>query len=333
MIENSIDQGSFFEHTTSLCFNYHYIFVYYTSMSLLDLVGHTPLYPLSLPFLGDVTVMAKLEWHNPSGSVKDRAASAMFREGLEHQHIPHKTLIEATSGNTGIAFATFGAALGVPVALALPENASHERKLLLKQLGVKLHLTSAMEGTDGAQQFVQALVAKEPDRYFYPDQYNNEANWKAHYAGTGPEIWSQTDGAVTHFVAGLGTTGTFVGTSRFLQEKDVTCIAVQPDNPMHGLEGWKHLDTALVPGIYDPAVPNYHLQVSTEKAFQYARAAFRFLGLFLSPSSAANLVAAIDVAKGLNSGCVVTVFPDNAMKYLQDPFWSNDDYLIDNPFV
>ena len=301
--------------------------------SLINLVGNTPLIEISYFKSKNVKILAKCEWYNPSGSVKDRAAANMVQDALNKGLLKNKVLIDATSGNTGIAYAMIGAALNIPIELALPKNASEERKLILENYGVKLHLTDPMEGTDGAQRYVKSIVAENPDKYFYPDQYNNDNNWKAHYKGTGPEIWRQSNGEVTHYIAGLGTTGTFIGTSRFLQEKNVECTAVHPDNPMHGLEGWKHMETAIVPGIYDTSVADHNVHVSTEKAFQYARAASQYLGLLISPSSAANLVAALDLAEKIDSGTIVTVFPDNAMKYLKDSFWSDDDYSIDNPFI
>lgn len=300
--------------------------------NLLSFVGNTPLINIPHKYSPNVSLFAKLEWFNPTGSVKDRAAKAIIESGLESKALVNKILIDATSGNTGISYAAFGGNLTIPVELALPENASPERKHILTQYGAKLHLTSPMEGTDGAQRFVQELVNKYPDRYFYPDQYNNDNNWRAHFETTGPEIWRQTEETVTHFVAGLGTSGTLIGTTKYLQPKGVHCVSVQPDNPMHGLEGWKHMQTAVVPGIYNAALADEEMTVSTELSFSYARAATRFLGLHLSPSSAANLLAAMTVVKRLDSGTVVTVFPDNAMKYLQDSFWSDDSYLIENPF-
>ncbi len=304
---------------------------YYAPMSIVDLVGNTPLLEILQP-KKNVRIFAKLEWFNPSGSVKDRAATAMFMDALQKGQLENKILIDATSGNTGIAYGMLGAAFNVPIELALPANASSERKLILENYGVKLHLTSPMEGTDGAQKFVKELAQKFPEKYYYPDQYNNDANWKAHVDGTGPEIWQQTDRRVTHFIAGLGTTGTFIGTSRFLKTKGVTCVSVQPDTPMHGLEGWKHLETALVPGIYDPTVADETMEIGTEDGYKIARAASRYLGVQLSPSSGANMAAAMTLAKRLDSGVIVTILPDNAMKYLNDPFWRDDDYLIQNPF-
>lgn len=299
---------------------------------IIDSVGNTPLIQIPYEKNKKVHIYAKCEWFNPSGSVKDRAAANMITTGLESGLTKEKTLIDATSGNTGIAYALYGASLGLPVELALPENASEERQLILKNYGVTLHLTSAMEGTDGAQRFVDSHVNEHADRYFYPNQYANDANWQAHVKSTGPEIWSQTNETVTHFVAGLGTTGTFIGTSRFLQTKGVHCVSVEPNNPMHGLEGWKHMETAIVPKIYDDTVANDTMAADTIRSYEMAKAATKYLGLFLSPSAAANLDAALRLADELTHGVIVTVFPDNAMKYLKESFWSDDDFNIDNPF-
>jgi len=301
--------------------------------SLLDLVGKTPLLEIRHKKAENVKLFAKLEWQNPSGSVKDRAVKFMVLDALRKNLLVNKILIEATSGNTGIAFAMMGAELDIAIELALPENASDERKRILENYGAKVHLTDPLEGTDGAQKFVVELVKQHPDKYYYPDQYNNDNNWKAHFKTTGPEIWKQTKQHVTHFITGLGTTGTFIGTSRYLKPKGVTCISVQPNNALHGLEGWKHLKTAMVPGFYDESVADQNVEVDTEDAFRYAIAAAKFLGLHLSPSAAANLVAALKLAETLDSGMIVTVFPDNAFKYLRDPFWSNHDYFIKDPFI
>lgn len=301
--------------------------------SIIDQVGNTPLMEIPHKKSDKVKLFAKLEWHNPSGSVKDRAAKAIFLDSLKKDQLTNKILCDATSGNTGISYAMMGAFFSIPVELALPRNASEERKLLLRNYGAEVVLTDPLQGTDGAQRFVQHLINKNPDKYFCPDQYNNENNWKAHFETTGPEIWAQTDQKVTHFIAGLGTTGTFVGTSRFLKNKNVCCVSVQPDNPMHGLEGWKHLETAIVPGIFDETVAHETVTISTEEGFSFARAATIHLGLNISPSSAANLAAAMTLVDQLDSGCVVTIFPDNAMKYLKDNFWSEDDYLIKDPFI
>ena len=256
----------------------------------------------------------------------------MIKKGIEAGETDGKILIDATSGNTGIAYALYGASLGIPVELALPENASEERKLILNNYGVKLHLTNPLEGTDGAQRFVDELVADNQSKYFFPNQYANDNNWKAHVESTGPEIWAQSNQSVTHFVAGLGTTGTFMGTSRFLQPKGVHCVSVEPNTPMHGLEGWKHMETAIVPEIYDRSVANDTLVADTARSYELAKAASKYCGLMLSPSAAANLDAAMQLADGLKEGVIVTVFADNAMKYLTDAFWSDDAYTIENPF-
>ncbi|SHK77759.1 PLP-dependent cysteine synthase family protein [Rhodothermus profundi] len=294
---------------------------------LLRAIGHTPLIRLRrvtrhLP--ETVAVYVKAEHLNPGGSVKDRPALRMVLEGLRSGALREgRVLIDATSGNTGIAYAMLGAALGFPVALAMPANASPERKRMLQAYGVELILTDPMEGTDGAQRYVRALVQQEPERYFYPDQYNNDANWRAHYDGTGAEIWEQTGGRVTHFVAGLGTTGTFVGVSRRLKAHNpaIRCYALQPDSPLHGLEGLKHLETAIVPGIYDPSLVDEHLTCSTEEAFEMTRRLAREEGLFVGPSSGANVVAALRVAEQLEQGVVVTILCDTGARYLSESFW------------
>ncbi len=298
---------------------------------IIDHVGNTPCIEIPCQKPG-VQIFAKCEWFNPSGSVKDRAAANMIKKGIEAGEVNGKTLIDATSGNTGIAYALYGASLGIPVELALPENASEERKLILRNYGVKLHLTSGLEATDGAQRYVDALVNDNKQTYFFPNQYANDNNWKAHVESTGPEIWHQTKERVTHFVAGLGTTGTFMGTSRFLQPKGVHCVSVEPNTPMHGLEGWKHMETAIVPEIYDNSIANDTLEADTARSYELAKAASKYLGLMLSPSAAANLDAAMQLANQLNHGVIVTVFADNAMKYLTDDYWSDDAYTIDNPF-
>ena len=236
---------------------------------LIDLIGNTPLLEIEHRNSSRVRIGAKLEYFNPGGSVKDRPVKRMLLAAMESGALQGRTIIDATSGNTGIAYAMLCAEFRLPLELAMPENASEERKLILNLYGAKMHLTSPMEGTDGAQRFVQDLVQKQGDRYFYPDQYNNDNNWKAHLETTGPEIWEQSDGQVTHFLAGLGTSGTFVGTARYLQPKGVKCLSVQPDNPLHGLEGWKHMETAIVPGIYDAGLADDVLEVDTEDAFCY----------------------------------------------------------------
>jgi cysteine synthase B len=289
--------------------------------SLEPQIGHTPLHEvrniLSNDNNGKVMVYAKKEWMQLSGSVKARAAYNIIRRAIESGNLYRgKTLLDATSGNTGIAYAHIAKQMGIPVALCLPENASRERKEILRSLGVELILTSRFEGTDGAQQTARNLAQEHPHRYFYADQYKNDNNWRAHYNGTAPEIFAALPG-ITHFVAGLGTTGTFVGTGRRLRElkPSVTLISLQPDAALHGMEGWKHMETAIVPGIYDPAVADEGQEVSTEEAYAMVRRAHREEGLLLSPSSAANLAGAIRVAEKLTEGVVVTVFPDNADKY------------------
>ena len=294
---------------------------------LIRAIGHTPLIRLRrvtrhLP--ETVAVYVKAEHLNPGGSVKDRPALRMILEGLQSGALREgRVLIDATSGNTGIAYAMLGAALGFPVTLAMPANASPERKRILKAYGAELILTDPMEGTDGAQRYVRELVQQEPERYFYPDQYNNDANWRAHYEGTGVEILEQTGGRVTHFVAGLGTTGTFVGVSRRLKAHNpaIRCYALQPDSPLHGLEGLKHLETAIVPGIYDPSLVDEHLTCATEEALEMTRRLACQEGLFVGPSSGANVAAALRIAEQLDRGVVVTVLCDTGARYLSEPFW------------
>jgi len=281
-------------------------------------IGHTPLHRVTGLFEHPrVQIYAKKEWMQLSGSVKARAAYSIIRRAIEEGEItPGKTLLDATSGNTGIAYAHIARRLNIPIALCLPENASRERKEILESLGVRLILTSRFEGTDGAQQVARAMAEADPDSYFYADQYKNPNNWKAHYNGTALEIAAALPG-ITHFVAGLGTTGTFVGTGRRLREikPGIRLISLQPDLPMHGLEGWKHLETAIVPQIYDPLVADENEEVSTEEAHKLIVEAWHKEGLKLSPSAAANLAGAIRVASRLEEGIVVTVLPDNADKY------------------
>jgi S-sulfo-L-cysteine synthase (O-acetyl-L-serine-dependent) len=281
-------------------------------------IGNTPLRSFPNVFRKEnVLLFAKQEWEQLSGSVKARAAYAIFRDAIE-KNLLHtgKILLDATSGNTGIAYARIGRILGIPVTLCLPENASAERKEILRSLGVELILTSRFEGTDGAQELARSLSEQSPGRYFYADQYKNENNWKAHYEGTGREILNELPG-ITHFVTGLGTTGSLVGTGRRLKEKDpsIRVISLQPDNPLHGLEGWKHLETAVVPTIYDSGVADENQEISTEDAYQMIRTVKEKEGLVLSPSSAANLVGAIRVASQIDHGIVVTLLPDNGDKY------------------
>jgi cysteine synthase B len=272
-----------------------------------------------------VELYAKAEWHNPSGSVKDRPALNILRTALAAGALaPGRVLLDSTSGNMGIAYATLGAALGVRVRLVMPENASPERMAILRALGAEFTLSSPLEGSDGAIREARALAEAEPERYFFANQYNNPANWLAHYFSTGPEILAQTDGAITHFVAGLGTSGTFVGTGRALKHAspDIRLVAFQPDSPFHGLEGLKHMPTAIVPGIYEAGLADENVVVSTEAAHAMTRRLAREEGLFVGISAGAAAVAALQVAERLTAGVVVTVFPDAGFKYLSERFWS-----------
>lgn len=298
--------------------------------ALMDLIGNTPLIRLTrvtanLP--ETVTVAAKAEMFNPGGSVKDRPGRAMIEDGIARGLLtPDKTILDATSGNTGIAYAMVAALLGYKVELVLPANASEERKRILAGYGAELVLTDPAEGFDGAVHEVQRRYAAHPEKYFYPDQFNNDANWRAHYETTGPEIWAQTDGSVTHFAAIMGTSGTFVGTGRRLREYNpaVRLIAVQPDSPLHAIEGTKHYASAIVPGIYDPTLADETVEVSTEDAHAMVKRLAREEGLMVGVSAAANVVAALRVAETVETGTVVTVLCDGAAKYLSLPFWDDD---------
>src|SRR5579864_8880195 len=297
--------------------------------SLLDCIGNTPL--LRLSRIGqqfeNIEFYAKAEWFNPGGSVKDRAALAMIREGILSGDLhPGKIILDATSGNTGIAYAMIGAALGYPVTLCLPDSASIERKRILNAFGAQLIMTPGDEATDGAIRRVHEIVAADPEKYFYPDQYSNPANWQAHYRGTANEIWEQTAGRITHFVAGLGTSGTFVGTTRRLKELNpaIRCISLQPDSSFHGLEGWKHMETAIRPAIYDSALADANLEISTEGAYHLVKRVAREEGLLLSPSAGAALLGCFQVAKSIPNeqpAVMVTVFADSGTKYLSERFW------------
>jgi cysteine synthase B len=296
--------------------------------SVLDMIGRTPLVRLThfeheVP--PGVELYAKAEWQNPGGSVKDRAAARMILEGEASGRLsPDRTILDATSGNTGIAYAMVGAARGYRVKLCVPENASPERKLILRALGAELVLTNPLDSTDGAIREARRIYASDPDRYFYPDQYNNDANWRAHYDTTAPEIIEQTSGRLTHFVAGLGTSGTFVGTGRRLRKfnPSIKLISFEPDSAFHGLEGLKHMETAIVPGIYDPSLADENLHVGTERAYALVRRLAREMGLLAGISSGAAVAAMLDVARRLDRGLVVTVFPDGAEKYLNESFWT-----------
>jgi S-sulfo-L-cysteine synthase (O-acetyl-L-serine-dependent) len=292
---------------------------------LLDLIGNTPLIKLA-NLVGNprVEIYGKAEWANPGGSVKDRPALNMILEGERSGALTRdKTIIDATSGNTGIAYAMIAAARGYRVKLCLPKNASEERKRILEAYGVELVLTDPLAGSDGAILAVREIVAADPDKYFYPDQYNNPANWRAHYETTGVEIFEQTGGRVTHFVAGLGTSGTFIGAGRRLRElkPEVKLVSMQPDSPFHGLEGLKHMETAIVPGIYDPTLADEVIEVGTEDAHAMVKRLARREGWFVGISSAANVVAAMRVAERIDEGVIVTILADDASKYLSEKFW------------
>jgi cysteine synthase B len=292
-----------------------------TESTVLSAIGHTPLMRLAtIPRdLSGVEIYAKAEWLNPGGSVKDRPALNMVLAGERSGALrPGKIILDATSGNTGIALAMIGAARRYRVRLCLPANASEEREKILAAYGADLVLTDPLEMTDGAIRKARALAAADPERYFYADQYNNPANWQAHYEATAPEIWHQTGGRVTHFVAGVGTGGTFVGTARRLIEfnPSVRLIEFQPDRPLHGIEGLKHMPSSLVPGIYDPTLANERLAIATEDAYEMVVRLAREEGLFVGISSGAATAAALTVARRVREGVIVTVFPDGGGKYL-----------------
>jgi cysteine synthase B len=291
-----------------------------------DLVGNTPLLELSSISreVPGVRILGKAEWYNPGGSVKDRPALWMIRDGEKSGLLtPEKIIIDATSGNTGIAYAWIGAALGYKVKLCMPKNASEERKKILRAYGVEVVLTDPGEGSDGAIREARRLYAEDPERYFYPDQYKNPANPRSHYESTAPEIWEQTDGEVTHLVAGLGTSGTFVGTATRLREynAEIKVISFEPDSPFHGLEGMKHMASAIVPEIYDPTIADQNLGTPTEDAYDMVKRLAREEGILVGISAGAAVATSLRVARELESGVVVTVLCDNADKYLSENFW------------
>lgn len=299
---------------------------------ILERIGNTPLLDLSDLAAREghpgVRLYAKAEFANPGGSVKDRPALAMVLEARQRGLFEGgRRILDATSGNTGIAYAMIGAALGIRVTLCLPENASPERKKILRAYGAELHLTDPLAGSDGAILEARRLAAEEPGRYAYLDQYGNPENWRSHYRTTGPEIWEQTDGGITAFVTGLGTSGTFMGVGRYLRERNpgIRLISVEPDSPFHGLEGMKHMASAIVPPIYDPGLADEAREFSTEKAYVMARRLGREMGLLVGISAAVNVAAALEVASGLQSGTVVTVLCDNADKYLSERFWEETE--------
>jgi cysteine synthase B len=296
--------------------------------TLLDRIGNTPLVRLERIGAGvpGVQILAKAEWTNPGGSIKDRAAASIVLEAMRQERLcPGMRLLDATSGNTGIAYAMLGAALSFPVTLCMPSNVSPERKRILQAYGAEVIWTDPSESSDGAIRKAREL-AKDP-QYFYADQYSNDANWRAHYRATGPEILDQTRGQITHFVAGLGTSGTFMGVTRRLKEANpqIQCISMQPDSPFHGLEGLKHMATAIVPKIYDPALADRNVEVETEAAYAMARRLARTEGMLVGISAGAAVAAALRIgeeqAAAGKEAVIVTILPDAADKYLSERFW------------
>ena len=297
---------------------------------LLARIGNTPLIRLEriAAHLPGVQVLGKAEWANPGGSVKDRAASAIVADAQERGLLAEgKHLLDATSGNTGIAYAMLGAAMGFPVTLCVPSNVSLERKRILQAYGANVIWTDPADGSDGAIRKARAMAADEPEKYFYANQYGNDANWRAHYLGTANEIWEQTEGQITHFVAGLGTSGTFVGTTRRLKELNpaIQCISMQPDSPFNGLEGLKHMATAIVPPIYDPALADRNVEMETEAAYAMAKRLGRTEGLLVGVSAAAAVAACVRIAEEESAkgkeAVIVTILCDSADKYLSERFW------------
>ncbi len=298
------------------------------ALSVLDLVGNTPLLEIKRLAPGlipaGVRIFAKLEGFNPGGSVKDRAAKNMLETGIAEGKLkPGKVILESTSGNTGIALAMLGVALGYPVELVMASNVSRERKKIIEAFGARIHYSDPQEGSDGAILMCRAMLEKNPERYFKPDQYNNEANSLAHFKTTGPEIWRQTRGEITHFIAAIGTGGTIMGTGRFLksQNRNLQVIAVEPDDPMHGLEGLKHMASSIVPGIYHENQLDGKIPVSTEDAYEMVYRLAETEGLLVGQSSGAAMVAAIKVANSIRAGTIVTVFCDFGDKYLSTNLW------------
>lgn len=298
--------------------------------ALLDRIGNTPLVRLGriAAHLPGIQILGKAEWANPGGSVKDRAASGIVADAQKRGLLGKgKHLLDATSGNTGIAYAMLGAAMGFPVTLCVPSNVSLERKRILAAYGANVMWTDPADGSDGAIRKARTLAANEPDKYFYANQYGNDANWRAHYLGTANEIWEQTDGQITHFVAGLGTSGTFVGTTRRLKElnPEIQCISMQPDSPFNGLEGLKHMATAIVPPIYDPALADRNVEMETEAAYAMAKQLGRTEGLLVGVSSAAAVATCLQIAEEEaergRDAVIVTILCDSADKYLSERFW------------
>lgn len=294
-----------------------------------DLVGNTPLLDLSRisEEVPGVRILGKAEMKNPGGSVKDRPAMWMIRDGEQSGKLTKdKVILDATSGNTGIAYAWIGAALGYKVKLCMPKNASEERKKILKAYGVDFVLTDPGEGSDGAIREARKLYAEDPERYFYPDQYSNPANPRSHYESTAPEIWEQTDGEITHFVAGLGTSGTFGGTATRLKEynPEIKVISFEPDSPFHGLEGMKHMESAIVPEIYNPNIADENRGASTEDAYAMVKRIAREEGILVGISAGAAVATSLQVAREIEEGVIVTVLCDGADKYLSESFWEDE---------
>ena len=300
--------------------------------SLLGRIGNTPLLSLDMLTreLPTVQLFGKAEWYNPGGSIKDRTAASIVTEARRSGKLaPGKSLLDSTSGNTGIAYSMLGAALGFPVTLCVPENVSPQRKRILQAYGANIIFTDSGEGSDGATRVAHELAEKHPDLYFYADQYSNDANWRAHYNTTANEIWQQTEGRITHFVAIMGTTGTFVGTTRRLKElnSQIRCISLQPDSPFHGIEGTKHLGSTMVPQIYDPTLADEQLEVHTEDAHAMARRLAREAGLLVGVSAAAGIVGSLKVAEQLKkqqAAVIVTILCDSGEKYLGERFWNEE---------
>ncbi len=301
--------------------------------SILERVGNTPLVRLDrlTAHLSGIQILGKAEWANPGGSVKDRAASAIVADAQRRGLLANgRGLLDATSGNTGIAYAMLGAALGFPVTLCMPSNVSPERKRYLAAYGAQVIWTDPANGSDGAIRKARELAAAEPDRFFYADQYSNDENWKAHYRGTANEIWEQTEGQITHFVAGLGTSGTFMGGTRRLRELNprIRCISMQPDSPFNGLEGLKHMATAIVPRIYDPSLADANIDMPTETAYKMVKELARNSGLLVGISAAAAVSASLEIAEAETragrEAVIVTILCDSAEKYMSERFWQEE---------
>ena len=301
--------------------------------TILERIGNTPLVRIEnlTARLPGIQILGKAEWANPGGSVKDRAASAIVLDAQKRGLIGKtRGLLDATSGNTGIAYAMLGAALGFPVTLCMPSNVSPERKRYLAAYGAQIVWTDPADGSDGAIRKARSLIAAEPERYFYADQYSNDENWRAHYRTTANEIWEQTEGQITHFVAGLGTSGTFMGTTRRLRELNpkIRCISMQPDSPFNGLEGLKHMATAIVPRIYDAALADENIEMSTETSYKMVKSLARNQGLLVGISAAAAVATSLEVAEreaaAGREAVIVTILCDSAEKYMSERFWQEE---------